>query len=363
LLLYAWSIISPQKVKKKDANYEPDVSVIVAIRNEEKNIERRINNLIAQEYPKDKLEIIIVSDGSIDKTNAILSELAEKLNGEYKRKDGFIKLVSYTPARGKPYAINLGLTRASGQIIIFADCRQRFSNNSIKQLVSNFRDEGIGCVSGELIFEETPGSSIEKEMGIYWKFEKVIRRLESRTSSVPGATGAIYSIRKELYRALPEQTLLDDVLTPLHICMQGYRVIFDCEAIAYDTVSKDVTLEKKRKIRTLAGNWQLLVLRPSLINPIQNPLWFNFISHKIFRLIIPYSFIILVGIAIYLLNSVSVFALILIAVFFITAILPPLPKYLGVLNKLSRACRIVILLNYFALIAPFNFIGSSKKIW
>ena len=129
LLLYAWSIISPKQSKINDVKYEPDVSVIVAIQNEEENIERRINNLVAQEYPKEKLKIIIVSDGSSDKTNSIVNQLAEKLNSKYKKDDDFVELISYAPARGKPYAVNIGVASAHGQIVVFADCRQRFLNN------------------------------------------------------------------------------------------------------------------------------------------------------------------------------------------------------------------------------------------
>ena len=360
VLLYVWSKILPRDINKGDPEYKPSVSVLIAARNEEDNIESRIENLIAQDYPKDKMEIIIVSDGSSDGTNDIVEQLSNDSNDLKDKKSNLINLISYASSRGKPYAINMGIANAKGEIIVFADCRQRFAKNAITELVANFNDVSIGCVSGELVFEESPGSSIEKEMGMYWKFEKSIRKLESRTGSVPGATGAIYAIRKKLFSSLPEQTLLDDVLIPLNVRMQGYRVIFDSKALAYDFVSNDISLEKKRKVRTLAGNWQLLVLRPALIIPVINSLWLKFLSHKIFRLLVPY-FVILLFISTLYLQDMKSFMVIGLMLF--VAILFFIPDYSGVLGKLSRISRTVVFLNYFALIAPFKLIGSSKKIW
>ena len=125
-------------------------------------------------------------------------------------------------------------------------------------------------------------------MGTYWTYEKWIRKAESRNGSVVGATGAIYAIRKGLYQKLPEETLLDDVLTPLSIVMQGYRVVYEGRAEAYDRVSANVQQEWRRKVRTLVGNWQLLRLKPALLSPAANPVLFRFLSHKIMRLLVPF---------------------------------------------------------------------------
>lgn len=362
LILYLWSVYLPQKINKNN-KYQPNVSIIIVAKNEERNIERRIMNLISQGYPKKRLEIIVVSDGSSDNTNVIVKKISKDLNKKLIGCDNFLRLISFYPSRGKPYAINLGVKNAKGNIIVFADSRQLFSKDAINHLVNNFNDETVGCVSGELVFKATPWSSIENEMNTYWNFEKYVRKLESKTGSVIGATGAIYAIRKCLFRYLPEQTLLDDVLIPLNICMQGYKVIFESNAIAYDHVSKDIIQERKRKIRTLAGNWQLMFLQINLINPIQNPLWFKFISHKIFRLLIPYWLIIIFGIIFYLRSSFSLIILILSALFTIIALLKPFSFFPGMLSSLSRLNRTIILLNYFALLAPFRLLFSREKLW
>ncbi len=130
-------------------------------------------------------------------------------------------------------------------------------------------------------------------MGAYWRYEKWIRKMESRTGSVVGATGAIYAIRRDLYRNLPVGTLLDDVLTPLNVIEQGFRCTFNSCAVAYDAVSKNARQEWRRKVRTLAGNWQLMSLHPELLLPWRNPCWWRLLSHKFMRLFVPFALIIL----------------------------------------------------------------------
>ena len=321
LVLCVISIFRKCPVSTDHVENYPRVSVVIAARNEGKNIERRIRNIINQDYPKEKLEVIIVSDGSEDATDDIVETLIIETEGWTK---GFLRIYSHKPSLGKPFCINTGVAAATGDIVVFADCRQRFADNAIKALVKNFIDKKVGCVSGELFFENTPGSSIHAEMGAYWRFETWLRKLESTTGSVPGATGAIYAIKKELFRPLPVQTLLDDVLVPMNICLQSFRTIFESKAIAYDMFSMDLGLEKKRKIRTLAGNWQLLVLEPNLLNPFKNPIWARFVSHKTLRLLIPYCFIGLITLACCLKNFSSIIFISFVSFFCLISVLPPL---------------------------------------
>lgn len=284
LFLLALVKIRPKPVAKEGC--QPTVSVVIAARNEEKNISARLQNLLEQDYPRENLEIIVVSDGSEDGTNAIVERLTDEWKTAH-RGVPVLKLISYVGGRGKPFALKAGVTAASGEIVVFTDSRQRFAPDAIQQMVGNFADPEVGCVSGELVFYKDSDSGIRAEMGAYWSYEKLIRRTESATGSVVGATGAIYAIRRRLYKLLPDLTILDDVLTPLHIAYQGYRVVFERSAVAFDVVSADVKKEWHRKVRTLAGNWQLLGLKPDLLLPWRNPLWFRFLSHKLLRLTVP----------------------------------------------------------------------------
>jgi cellulose synthase/poly-beta-1,6-N-acetylglucosamine synthase-like glycosyltransferase len=275
-----------QRFKKKSIlrhPIHPFVSVVIAVHNGESSIKLRLKNLLDQDYPKDKLEIIVVSDGSIDRT----VELAEECISEC------ISVYSLDKNHGKAVALNYGVAKATGELIVFTDARQEFESNVITKLVANFADESVGCVSGELHFLEDPDSNIEVEMGAYWKYEKFIRRSESASGFVIGATGCIYAIRFELYQPLPAGTILDDVLTPMNIARSGKKVLFEAEAVAYDIISKNTDQEWTRKVRTLAGNWQLFNLAPWILLPWSNPLWFRYVSHKLLRLLVPFGMVML----------------------------------------------------------------------
>ncbi len=280
--------ISPRPIIKSSSIQEtPNVSVVIAARNEESAIIKKINNLYASDYPDEFLEIIIISDGSNDATGKVITEYQSA------NPDKNIHLIEFSHSLGKPSALNAGVEKANSEFIVFADCRQEFDSLAIRNLMQNFSDPDIGAVSGELMFRQSPDSKIAAEMGLYWRYEKSIRKNEAQSGSVVGATGAIYAIRKELYRPLPAEALVDDVLTPLNVVMQGKRVVFDSAALAYDFVSVDEKQEWRRKVRTLAGNWQLLEFNPELLNPFKNPIFWRLIGHKFSRLIVPFALIIL----------------------------------------------------------------------
>lgn len=267
----------------------PKVSVVIAARNEANNIQNKLLNLSKQTYPFKKLEIIVVSDGSDDNTNDIIQQWV----GSDDVNQPAVKLVQYDERQGKPHAVNIGVNEAGGEIVVLADARQTFKDDAVFQLVSNFNDPEVGCVSGELFLKENEESEINQEMGVYWKYEKFIRVTESKIGSVVGVTGSIYAIRKCLYQTMPKDTLLDDVYEPMSVVLQGYRVIFDETAQAVDVVSDNIAQEWKRKVRTLAGNWQLLNLGPRFFLPFSNNVWWKFWSHKVFRLLVPFNLLLL----------------------------------------------------------------------
>src|SRR5208283_4061082 len=198
LTLYVLSYFKSLTVKK--GHIYPKISIVIAVRNEEKNIRERLEDLLAQEYPTNRREIIVVSDGSTDGTEDIVRE--------YQGQN--VRLSSLQSSKGKAEALNYGIAHAAGEVVVFADARQRFMPDALKHLVGNFNDPSVGCVSGELVFTESQGSEIKAEMGAYWHYEKWIRKCESRTGSVMGATGAIYAARTALYKPLPSGIILDD---------------------------------------------------------------------------------------------------------------------------------------------------------
>jgi len=359
--LFVWSRLFPKPVRKAYMKPEPLVSVVIAARNEEKNIRPRIENLVWQDYPAEKLEIIVVSDGSNDDTVQIVRRLIEELERSPGRPS--LKLIEVAENKGKPYALNLGVAEAQGEIIVFADSRQIFDGSAVSELVTNFSDTTVGGVSGELFLMDGSRDGAPVVMGVYWTYEKWIRKAESRSGSVVGATGAIYAIRRGLYQPLPEDTLLDDVLTPLNIIMQGHRVVYEGRAKAYDHVSGNVQQEWQRKVRTLAGNWQLLTLRPPLSSFRENPMFWRFMSHKILRLVVPFCLIIAFASSILLSGIVyrmaSAFQIIFYLAALTTWLAPPFRSF-KVLNVSYFFC----VLNAAALAAFFKFaFGGTGSIW
>lgn len=279
-LVWLLSRLRAREVHK--AEVEPRVSIVIACHNEQDKIEGRIRNLLECDYPNELMEIVVVSDGSTDFTAEVARRFASNQ----------INLLAYEGQRGKAIALNVGVEVAGGEIIIFADARQSFEPEAIKELVANFADPRVGAVSGELLIDGGGIASVGEGVGLYWKYEKWIRKSESRAGSAIGATGAIYAIRRALWWPLPENTILDDVYTPMAIALAGHRVVFEEKARAHDITAGSARREFARKVRTLTGNYQLCQLMPRLLVP-NNLLLFQFYSHKLMRLVSPIFFLLL----------------------------------------------------------------------
>lgn len=258
----------------------PKVSMIIPVFNEAGVIQKKIENCLKINYPQDKLEILIGSDGSTDQTNKIVRRYANK----------GIKSLSHRQRRGKPYTINKLVSFASGEILFFTDARQFIAQDSLLNLVRNFQDPQVGCVSGELVYKENRGITA-RGLGLYWQYEKYLRKKESDVYSMIGATGAIYACRKILFEPLPEEIILDDLYTPLRAVKKGYRAIFERSAWAYDDVSATPQEEHRRKKRTLCGNYQIFFYMPDMLNPFKSKLALQIISHKLLRVMIPFFMI------------------------------------------------------------------------
>jgi biofilm PGA synthesis N-glycosyltransferase PgaC len=279
-----WLLGRMRNLKVSKSAVTPRVSVVIACHNEASNIEARIKNLLESDYPARLLEIVIISDGSTDFTADIARRYVSNR----------VHIFAYTEQRGKATALNVGAEIASGEIIIFADARQWFEPDAIKELASNFADARVGAVSGELLLDGGANATVGEGVGLYWKYEKWIRKSESRFNSVIGATGAVYAIRRKLWQPLPHQTILDDVYTPMQIALAGSRIVFDEKARAHDRATDSASREFSRKVRTLTGNYQLCQLMPRLLLPT-NALLFQFYSHKLMRLAAPIFFLILLA--------------------------------------------------------------------
>jgi len=283
-LLAVWARVAGRRLRPsgfEDGRW-PSISIIIAARNEAARLPDRVRNLMGQEYSGPR-EIIIVSDGSTDAPGPALAEFGPA-----------VRLIEVV-AGGKPLALNAGVAAATGDVLVFADARQRFAPGALTALVSNLTDPSIGGATGELLLDceqsDRVDTTVGEGIGLYWKYEKWLRRNESRVWSTLGATGAIYALRRDRWTPLPAGTLLDDVLEPMRAVLAGYRIVFEERAIAYDRASVDAAAESRRKTRTLAGNYQILAQEPRLLIPFVNPVWLQYVSHKIGRLVVPWALV------------------------------------------------------------------------
>lgn len=258
--------------------YAGSISIVLPAYNEEPSIERRLDelaNLLAASGRDG--EIIVVSDGSTDGTaRSARRHVAWR-----------VRVLELPVNVGKAEALTVGCAAALGDVVVFADARQRWATDALEHLLRNFNDPEVGAVSGDLIIETDSG--IMSGVGLYWRYEKWLRRTESLVHSTVGVTGAISAVRRKLFQPIPKGTILDDVYWPLKIAMQGYRVVHEESAIAFDRLPERASDEFRRKVRTLSGNFQLLTRLPEALLPWRNPIWVEFLSHKIVRLAVPWA--------------------------------------------------------------------------
>jgi cellulose synthase/poly-beta-1,6-N-acetylglucosamine synthase-like glycosyltransferase len=280
-LLAHWRRLRPRPVVRTEAL--PTVSVVICAHNERRQIDAKIRNVLALDYPKDLLQVVIGLDGCTDDTAEIVGRYA----------DQGVELVALPQHHGKAATLNAAMSRVRGEIVVFADVRQRIEEGAIKALTRRFGDPSVGVVTGELVLADEGGEEARDAVGVYWRYEKKLRAWESDVHSVVGATGALYAVRRALIPTLPPGTILDDVLVPMSAVLRGARCVFEPEARVFDRTPCCAAVEYRRKVRTLAGNVQLLFLAPVLLDPRRNPLWIQFVSHKVARLLVPYALAVL----------------------------------------------------------------------
>ena len=254
----------------------PGITVVIAAYNEEARIAGRIRDVLAQDYPVDRLRVIVVDDGSSDAT-AQVADIG----------DPRCRVITLARNGGKAIALDTALRSVATPITVFTDARQRFAPGSLRALVQPFSDPCIGAVAGELQIRDANGEP--GDLGAYMRIERRLRHDEAALGWLHGVSGAIHAIRTSLFVAMPAGTILDDMWLPLHVVFSGKRVAMTDRAIAWDSASAHHGEEFKRKVRTLAGNWQLIARLPRLLLPWRNPVWFAWCSHKMSRLLAPWA--------------------------------------------------------------------------
>ncbi len=256
-----------------DPGWQPSVSICLCVYNGAEVLPRKLRSLLDQDWPSDRLEILVYSDGSTDTTDDVVRQSSAG--------DPRIRLVRGEEREGKPTGLNRLAEEARGEVLLFTDLRQPLNRQATAELVQRLADPRVGCVSGNLVLEGAAGS------GMYWRYERFVRKQEASFRSIVGMTGSIAVMRRADYQPLPPWVILDDVWIPMRLRLRGRLIVFAEQAQAYD-VAFDDEREFARKIRTLAGNWQMFDLLPGLLSPLHNPSWFETMSHKLLRLLCPF---------------------------------------------------------------------------
>jgi len=267
----------------RTAHWTPTIDVLLVVHDAAELVGAKLRNLLALDYPGDRLRVNLVCDGCRDGTEAVARALG----------DSRLRVFAYEPRRGKSACIADVLPRLDSELVLFTDVRQRIDDGAARALAAVFADARVGAASGELVLEADNGYG--RGIDAYWRYEKLLRRLESASGSIIGATGALYAARRSLLSPPPPGIILDDMWIPLAIAAAGHRVVFVPGALAHDRGASDSASEEARKRRTLAGNYQLLHRWPRLALPGAHPLALRLWGHKWLRLAAPWCLLALLA--------------------------------------------------------------------
>lgn len=275
LIMWLWGKLMHRPVRKQPIL--PTVSIIIVVRDGVRHIRAKLKNLRALDYPAEYIEIIVACDGCTDRTAALVRHAH----------DARVRLLEFPVSRGKALCLNDAVATARGQVLLMTDVQHKLSPLALRELVGNLGDPRVGAVSGSLELENV-GSTFAHGVNAYWRYDKFIRHQESRCGSTIGACAALYAVRSELFKPLPPDTLLDDVLIPMDVAASGRRVVFEPRAVVWGETANAPLDEQPRRMRAMVGCLQLMDVAPWLLSPTRNALWFQFISHKLLRLLAPW---------------------------------------------------------------------------
>ncbi len=263
-----------------ESNALPTVSVVISAYNEESCIAERIENLLSLDYPHDKIQFLIASDGSSDKTDSIINSFS----------DPRLCVFCFEENRGKINVLNDLLNRVSSDITVFSDANTMFATDAVLKLVSPFDNAKVGAVCGELNLVDA--FSGDNKDNLYWKYEQFLKYHESKIDALLGANGGIYAIRTSLYEPLPDNTIIDDFCIVMNVAKRNYQIIYNKQALATEEIAPTLKEEAGRRIRIGAGNYQSLSRLTWLLNPRYKWRWFSYLSHKVIRWFVPHLMII-----------------------------------------------------------------------
>lgn len=354
VLVWFFSLIRPKIIKR--AAFEPKVTVLITAYNEEKDIRAKLENTLKIDYPYEKLDILVASDGSTDKTDKIVKEYADK----------GVKLFRQEGRKGKTYTQNKAVEQTSGEIILFSDATTAYQPNVLREILPNFADEMIGCVAGKLIYVDDAKTNVGKGAKSYWNYETFLKINESRVCSLIGASGCLYAVRKSAYQPMYAEACSDFLICTV-VYRQGLRSVYEPNAVCTEETNQRADKEMTMRVRVISQTFTDLWRNRDMLNPFRHGFYaIELISHKILRYAVPvFLFLILVSSMILTAHSIFfVVLLILQVVFYMTA-------FLGwILERNKRNIGIMTMPLYFVLanmasaVAFYKFLsGETYTRW
>lgn len=303
-LLHLWRLASRRAGSPPELpEYTPRLAVILTARNEEASIGDKLRDLQNQDYPRDLIEIWVASDQSTDRTNEIVSEITAE--------DPRVRLIAYDENIGKAVAINRTIPLVDAEVVILSDARQRVDAGALRKLARHFADPRVGLVGAEMTLVNAEGRPSGECTGLYWRYERALRRVESSLGLLTGVSGAFLAVRRSVFRDIPPGSYCEDVTLALYARCQGFLVRWEPGARVYEKM-REPLVEFRRKVRTLVGNYQLLSQFWPLYMPWRGRLAFTLISHKLCRLFTPVALLLMLCASAFLAVESPVFLVLLI---------------------------------------------------
>lgn len=346
------SMLSNKKVNKGE--HEPSVTILIAAYNEEKNIGKTIENKLELNYPVEKREIIVISDGSTDKTDVVVKQYESQ----------GVRFVRQEPRAGKTAALNMVIPMAHGEVLVFSDANSMYAPDALTRLVQNFNDPQVGYVTGKMIYINPDGSTIGDGCTAYMKYENLLRRIETKLGSIVGVDGGIDAVRKELYNPMSPDQIPDFVL-PLRVVEGGYRVVYEPQALLKEFSLKDPRDEYQMRVRvSLRTLWALSDMRQLLSFKKHRLFAWQLWSHKVLRYM---GFIFLIGayftnVALWSENIFYKLFFVLQNMAYLGAIVSPLLEKIGYQFNILNLLRYFVLLNLASAHAFFKFLLRHKQV-
>ncbi len=350
LLVYLVSLIRPQKLKK--SFYEPAVTILITAYNEEKDISGKIKNTLLIDYPKEKLEILIASDGSTDRTDEIVKTFSNR----------GVKLFRQDGRKGKTYTQNKAVEQAKGEIILFSDATTNYKPDVLREILPNFADETVGCVAGKLIYVDESESNVGSGAKSYWNYETFLKRSESRVCSLIGASGCLYALRKSAYREMYPEACSDFLICAV-VFRQGLRTVFEPNAVCSEETNRHAGKELKMRVRVISQTFNDLWRNRDMFNPLKSGFFaLELFSHKAMRYAVPvFSFFLFISAA-YLAIFSTIFLIVfaLQIIFYLNALIGWIMEKNGVKSAIFSMPLYFVLANLASVIGFYKFLSGER---